>query len=180
MWTIDKSWTLFLDRDGVINVERPNDYVLHWDQFIFYEGAIKAIQLFTEKFGRIVVATNQKCIGRGLISHEGLATIHQNMKQQIIAASGKIDEIYYCPEMSDTHFDRKPNPGMAYQAKFQFPEIDFGKSIMVGNNLSDMQFAKAVGIKTVFLTTTKALPHPASSLIDLHFESLAAFAHQLS
>jgi histidinol phosphatase-like enzyme len=74
---------------------------------------------------------------------------------------------------------RKPNPGMAFQAKRDFPEIDFSKTIMVGNKLSDMLFGRAAGMFTVFVATTNpetSFPHPD---IDLRFESLLHFANAL-
>ncbi|RYZ62009.1 MAG: histidinol phosphate phosphatase, partial [Chitinophagaceae bacterium] len=76
-------------------------------------------------------------------------------------------------------FNRKPNPGMAVQAKKDFPEIDFSKSIMVGNKPSDMRFGRAAGMYTVFLATTnpdQSYPHPD---IDLRFNNLAEFAAAL-
>lgn len=168
-------WTLFLDRDGVINKEIEGSYVLNSHNFIFYDGVLEAITKFTKLFNKIIIVTNQKCIGKGLITHHGLATIHNNMLNQITSAGGKIDAIFYSPYLDDTHPCRKPNCGMAYEAKMKFPnEINFNKSIMVGNNLSDMKFGKAVGMKTIFLTTTKTLPVENIDLqfIDTHFDLL--------
>ena len=65
---IDKSWTLFLDRDGVINVEKKNEYVLHWDEFIFMPGVKEALQILNPLFDVIVIVTNQKCIGKKLLT----------------------------------------------------------------------------------------------------------------
>ncbi|RYY24446.1 MAG: HAD-IIIA family hydrolase, partial [Chitinophagaceae bacterium] len=93
--TIDKSWTLFLDRDGVINVEKYEDYIYTYDEFVFYEGVTEAIRIATEKFGRIVLATNQRGVGRGLMTEENLNAIHQSMQKDIVHAGGRIDKIYY-------------------------------------------------------------------------------------
>ena len=81
--------------------------------------------------------------------------------------------------MNNDDLNRKPNPGMAFQAKVHYPDIDLSKSIMVGNNISDMQFGRNAGMRTVFLTTTIPdihLPHPD---IDLSFDSLEALAKAL-
>ncbi|MBP9933723.1 MAG: HAD hydrolase-like protein, partial [Chitinophagaceae bacterium] len=71
--------------------------------------------------------------------------------------------------------NRKPNPGMAYQAVKQFPDIDLNKSIMVGNRLSDMQFGKNVGMTTVYLATTHPI-EPPSHLIDYYLKDLSELA----
>jgi D-glycero-D-manno-heptose 1,7-bisphosphate phosphatase len=168
-----KDWTLFLDRDGVINIENEGSYILNVEAFHFYEGAIEAIATFSKVFKRVIVVTNQKCIGKKLITHNELAAIHKHMLQHITNAGGKIDAIFYCPELDDKHPCRKPNCGMAYEAQIAFPgEIDFSKSIMIGNNLSDMKFGKAVQMKTVFLTTTKPFPQQEDTYIDAHFALL--------
>jgi D-glycero-D-manno-heptose 1,7-bisphosphate phosphatase len=61
---IDHSWTLFLDRDGVINHEKHKDYIHTWDEFVFYEGVPEAMKVFAERFRYIVVVTNQKGVGK--------------------------------------------------------------------------------------------------------------------
>ena len=176
---IDQTWTLFLDRDGVINHEKYQDYVYNYDEFVFYEGAKEALQILSEKFYKLIIITNQRGIGRGLMSEEHLHEIHYNMVLDIKAAAGRIDKIYYCISTDNAHSHRKPNPGMAYDAKKDFPAIEFAKSIIAGNNLSDMEFGRNAGMYTVFIKTTSPdlrLPHP---LIDLAFDSLYDFAKAL-
>jgi len=77
--SINKSWTLFLDRDGVINHEKEQDYVYNYDEFIFYDGALEAMKIFTEKFSTIIVATNQRGVSKGLMTEEDLQDLHKNM-----------------------------------------------------------------------------------------------------
>lgn len=176
---IDRSWTLFLDRDGVINEEKVGTYVLNWDQFVFSNGVLKAFKNLSDRFGRIVVVSNQRGVGRQLMTEADLQTIHQEMKREVAIVGGKIDAIYYCTEKDDKCFCRKPNPGMAVQAKREFPDIDFSKCVMVGNKPSDMRFGRMAGMYTVFLTTTnpeQAFPHPD---IDLLFPDLSGFANSL-
>jgi histidinol-phosphate phosphatase family protein len=176
---IDKSWTLFLDRDGVINHEKEQSYVFNYQEFVFYEGVKEALKLLAGKFGRILVVTNQRGIGKGLMTAGDLSVIHGKMIQEITAAGGRIDSIYYCDSLDNDHPDRKPNPGMALSAKKDFPEIDFSKAIMVGNNISDMEFGRNAGMNTVFLLTTNPeQPGPLPS-IDLSFNSLYDFAKAL-
>jgi len=150
---IDKSWTLFLDRDGVINYKIENDYVKNWSQFKFLPDALKAIRVLSKIFGKIIIVTNQRGIGRELMTKEDLREIHRKMLIEISKSGGRIDKIYYCPcNIDDNSRCRKPNTGMALQSKKDFPEIDFSKSIMIGDSLSDMEFGKKLGMLTILIS----------------------------
>lgn len=173
---IDATWTLFLDRDGVINKEIRDGYVLNWEMFRFEEGVLAALPLLAGKFGHIVMVTNQRCIGKGLLTEEGLRDIHTRMLEAVTAQGGRIDKIYFCPDLDNNSPCRKPNEGMALQAKTDFPDIDFSKSVMVGNTLSDMKFGKDKGMTTVFIPSTKPelpFPHP---LMDYRCKGLLEFS----
>jgi D-glycero-alpha-D-manno-heptose 1-phosphate guanylyltransferase len=173
---IDKSWTLFLDRDGVINEERFGEYVLHWGEFIFSKGVLDVFKKLSASFGRVIIISNQRGVGKGLMTEAALQSIHLEMQREVEIVNGKIDKIYYCTEKDDKCFNRKPNPGMALQALKDFPGIDLSKSIMVGNKPSDMKFGKAANMFTVFVRTTnpdQTFPHPD---IDMVFPSLYDFA----
>jgi D-glycero-alpha-D-manno-heptose 1-phosphate guanylyltransferase len=176
---IDNSWTLFLDRDGVINIDKDGSYIFTPDEFIFMDGAPDLFSKLTTAFKHIIVVTNQRGVGRGLMTEDSLQSIHHKMKDSIHKSGGKIDAIYYCTATDRLNPERKPNPGMAFRAKADFPGIDLSKSIIVGNNISDMRFGRNAGMRTVFVTTTTKnlqLPHPD---IDLLFDSLADFAKAL-
>jgi D-glycero-alpha-D-manno-heptose 1-phosphate guanylyltransferase len=174
---INREWTLFLDRDGVINYEKKGDYIRNWKEFKFYEDAKDALKIFSKIFGTIIVVSNQRGIGKGLMTEEDLAVIHQNMQQEIEAGGGRIDGIYYCTAVDPKAIYRKPNPGMAFSAKRDFPGIDLNKAIIAGNKPSDMLFGKYAGIYSVFIATTHPetpFPHPD---IDLRFNSISDFAN---
>lgn len=176
---IDKNWSLFLDRDGVINYEKENNYILNWNEFIFYEGVLEALSLLSQKFNKIILVTNQRGVGKGLMNESALSEIQSQLKQVVEASYGRLDGMYTCTSINDNHPDRKPNPGMALAAQKKFPEIIFSKSIMVGNKLSDMKFGRNAGMHTIFLATTHpetVFPHPD---IDLRFNSLLEFAKAL-
>jgi len=176
---VDKSWTLFLDRDGVINHEKKDGYILNRDEFVFYKEVPESISFFSKLFMTIIIVTNQRGIGKGLMSEKDLEDIHAYMLQELWEKNGSIGGIYYCGSLDATDPNRKPNPGMALLAKKDFPQIDFSKSVMVGNTISDMEFGRNAGMHTVFLKTTDpgiVLPHAA---IDLSFSNLAAFAKAL-
>jgi D-glycero-D-manno-heptose 1,7-bisphosphate phosphatase len=176
---IQSDWTLFLDRDGVINIEKNEDYIRKWEEFQFYPNSLTALSLLATKFNTIVITTNQKGVGKGLMSETDLQDIHYNMKLEVNNTGGKIDEIYYCTDLDNLSVNRKPQAGMALQAQKQFPTIDFKKSIMVGNRLSDMQFGRNAGMYTCFVSTT----HPDTPFphidIDIRFKDLYSFAQAL-
>ncbi len=177
---IDTSWTLFIDRDGVVNKEKKEDYILNWDEFEFYNGVKDAFKIFNKTFGTIAMVTNQRGVGKGLMSLDDLENIHHNMKNEIVNAGGRIDKIYFCTDLDNTSPNRKPNAGMALQAKKDFAEIDFDKALMVGNKLSDMNFGRNAGIKTVYLDTTNPEVEIGHKAIDYRFGSLIDFAIALS
>jgi len=176
----DKEWTLFLDRDGVVNKEIIGSYVTTPAEFEFCENVPEAITCLSEIFGKIIVVTNQRGVGRGLMSLDTLREIHSEMRNSISAAGGRIDKVYAATAVNDDDHNRKPNVGMALQAKEDFPQIDFHKSVIVGNSLSDMEFGKKLGMRTVFLTTKHGpfeLPH---DLIDVQFASLQEWARSIA
>lgn len=176
---LDKHWTLFIDRDGVINKEKKKEYVLNWSEFIFYEGVPEAMARLSKKFGHIIIITNQRGVGKGLMSLADLEEIHQRMIEKIVLAGGRVDGIYFCTSLDDTNECRKPNPGMAFRAFEEHSDIDPARTIMIGNKPSDMRFARNAGILSVFLATTNpeiAFPHPD---IDWKFASLTELADRL-
>ena len=176
---IDKSWTVFLDRDGVINEEKRDNYIHKWEEFRFNEGVLEAIAVFSKIFHRIVVVTNQRGVGKGTTQLKDLDIIHQNMIKAIEDAGGRIDAVYFCPDLNDDSPNRKPNPGMGLQAISRFPEIDPAKSIMIGNTLSDMGFGRNLGAYTVYLTTTHPDIDLSDNRIDMICSSLHSFASAL-
>ena len=176
---IDKEWTLFLDRDGVINLEAEDDYIRTPSAFFFLDHALEAMAIFAGLCGEICVVTNQKGVGKGLMSEEDLQDIHRYMVKEVLHAGGRISKVYYCTATDNDHPDRKPQPGMALQAKADYPQINFSKSIMVGNTMSDMAFGRAVGMYTVFIHSAKPMPELPQPAIDAVFPSLYELAKAL-
>lgn len=178
-FSIDSSWTLFLDRDGVINIEKKDDYIRSVDEFIFYENVMESFPILNKIFHKVIIVTNQRGIGRGLMTHEDLQGIHLHVLSSLQKKGGYIDAFYYAPDLDKEAPNRKPNIGMGLQAKEKFPSIDFTKSIMVGNNLSDMEFGKRLGMKTVFVETTKKIDGE-HEWIDIKLDTLVDFIQLLS
>jgi histidinol-phosphate phosphatase family protein len=169
--------TLFLDRDGVINRQIIGGYVTRVEEFEFLPGVLEALTDLSRKFDYIFVITNQQGIGKGFFSTSDLNRIHQFMIEKVKQNGGRIDKVYFCPDLeTENSINRKPNPGMGLQALKEFPDIDLSCSTMVGDSLLDMQFGKNLGLKTVFLTNGKPLFSDVAKIADQNFVDLSDFA----
>jgi histidinol-phosphate phosphatase family protein len=172
LFNVDHTWTLFLDRDGVINKRIFGGYVLNTDSFEFEPGVMSALKMANQRFGKIIVVTNQQCVALGLLSELALAQIHQDMITEVFSTGGRIDAVYAAIDLKTaTPNRRKPNSAMALEAQRQFPEIDFSRSVMVGDTDSDIRFGKQLGMKTVLVDSkevTEEVPDlSVNSLLEL-------------
>ncbi|MEZ5195044.1 MAG: HAD-IIIA family hydrolase [Bacteroidales bacterium] len=178
---IDAGWSLFLDRDGVINKRIPGDYIKKWEEFEFLPGVLDALNLLTNRFGQTFIVTNQQGIGKGLMLESDLELIHDQMRTEIGYHGGKINKIYHSPyRVEENSVFRKPNIGLARKAKIDYPVIDFDKSIMVGDSVSDMGFGRNAGMITVFIKSDKEVLEEDKLLIDYEFPDLKSFAESLN
>lgn len=154
MDNLSNNRTLFLDRDGVINERLPGQYVRSFDQFSFLPGVLDALALLAEHFDPIVIITNQQGIGKKLMTVNDLKIIHRQMMERIEQEGGRIDAIYFAEEHEQyVPYHRKPAPGMALQAKSDFPHIAFHRSVMVGDSESDIAFGRKLGMKSIGIAT---------------------------
>ncbi|MEP7267030.1 MAG: HAD-IIIA family hydrolase [Saprospiraceae bacterium] len=145
-------WSLFLDRDGVINERIPNDYVKDWEEFKFLPEVLSTLKLLNPLFEYIVVVTNQAGIGKDIMTEHDLSTIHKKLKKIIRKNGGKIHSIYHCPNKAeDIPNCRKPDTTLGKMAKRDFPKIDFSQTIMVGDSCSDIEFGKNLNMVTVLI-----------------------------
>ncbi len=150
---IDSGWTLFLDRDGVINKRIYDGYVSSIKEFHFLPGVLESLSFFAVIFDKIIVVTNQQGIGKGIMSENQLLDIHSYMENMVKQNHGRIDAVYWCPDLVFKPDNcRKPGVKMAEMAKDDFPEIDFSKSIMVGDSKTDMEFADNLGMFKIFVS----------------------------
>jgi D-glycero-D-manno-heptose 1,7-bisphosphate phosphatase len=178
---IDNTWTLFLDRDGVINRRIIGGYVRTWDQFVFIDGVKEALNILSGMFGKIFVVSNQQGIGKGLMTENELQLVHSKMVETIEAAGGRIDRTYHSPFLeTEKSILRKPNIGMALLARKEFPGTNFNYSVMVGDSVSDMVFGKKLDMITVFISEDKEFIGKNYQLIDLAFPDLLSFSKALS
>ncbi len=166
--------TLFLDRDGVINVRIPGEYVRTPEEFVLVDGFSEAMARLAECFDCIVVVTNQAGIGKGLMTEADLSNVHAKLYTYTNLAGGRIDGIYYCPHTKNAGCDcRKPAPGMAWQAKADFPAIDFQHAWMVGDSVADLLFGQGLGMQTILITgKAEEIELVATLPTDAHFDSL--------
>lgn len=172
--SFDRGWSLFLDRDGVINRRIIGGYVATYSDFAFLDGVLDSLVSLSGIFGRIIVVSNQQGVGKGLMTLAEVREIHAGMQSDVERAGGRIDGIYFSPYLAEeNHPDRKPGIGMALRAKQDFPEIDFRRSVMVGDSATDMEFGKRAGMITVLIS-----PDPAGAgeiQSDLVFPGLSEF-----
>ena len=175
-WDIDKTWSLFLDRDGVINERVFGGYILQREDFKFLPGVIESIRELNNFFHLTFVVTNQQGIGKGLMSEFDLLDIHQYMMDEIHLNGGHIDKCYFAPNLKGAEDDmRKPKPVMAELAKMEYPEVDYKNSVMIGDTDSDIRFGKNLGMKTVRIVTKE----PISVDADINVDSLSDFVKKL-
>lgn len=147
-----KHWnSIFLDRDGVINVERSGDYVKNYNEFVFCDGALEALKIIAQTFDSVFIVTNQRGVGRGVMTERELGEIHNLMIADIEKEGGRIDHIFFCTDVSNRSINRKPNIGMAFQAQSLFNVVDFEKSILVGNSKSDIDWGNKLKMTTVLV-----------------------------
>jgi D-glycero-D-manno-heptose 1,7-bisphosphate phosphatase len=146
--------TVFLDRDGVINRKPPTgEYVTRWSGFEFLPGASEAIARMTEAGLRILVVTNQRGIARGLVADVDVLDIHRRMTNAIAHSGGRIDAVYYCPHDDGECDCRKPGVGLFREAEREHPDIDFARSVVIGDSWTDIQAGNAICALTILIAS---------------------------
>ena len=146
---------VFLDRDGTINVEK--DHLHKFELWEWIPGAIEAIKTFNHNGWLVFVVSNQAGVARGLYSETDITALHARVNEQLSQAGARIDHYYYCPHHPDfgekIHCGcRKPRPGLLLQGKREW-DIDMRESFLIGDKLSDMEAALAVGVVPVLVST---------------------------
>jgi histidinol-phosphate phosphatase family protein len=144
--------SVFLDRDGVINRNRPSgDYVKSWEEFQFLPGSRRAITRLTQAGFRLLVITNQACVGKGIVSSDIVQQIHELMMLEIARSGGRIEAVLCCPHLPDDGCHcRKPSPGLLKRAQEEY-KVDLGQAILVGDSVKDVQTAAAVKMPAIMV-----------------------------
>ena len=145
--------TIFLDRDGVINIDSPQ-YIKNASEFEFIPKSPEAIALLTQYGYRVIVITNQSIIGRNMVSLDVLDAIFTKMKKGVQKAGGRIKDVFFCPHTpEDNCACRKPEPGLIFKACKKY-SIDLENSCMVGDSAKDIECALNAGCKKNILVQT--------------------------
>jgi len=142
---------LFLDRDGVINVEK--DYLYKIEDFEFIDGIFELCKYFQDKDYKIFVVTNQSGIARGYYSEDDFQTLTSWMLKEFTKNGIKIQKVNHCPHHPNITGEcscRKPNSAMLDNIKKKF-DIDMQNSIMVGDKESDIEAGLKAGLTTTYL-----------------------------
>jgi len=142
---------LFLDRDGVVNIEK--NYLYKVEDFEFVDGIISLCRYYQNKGYKIFIVTNQSGIARGYYSEDDFAKLTKWMIKRFADNGIEITKVYHCPHHPEIDGEcecRKPKPKMLLDAKDEF-DIDMQNSIMVGDKSRDIQAALNAGIKKTYL-----------------------------
>lgn len=159
---------LFLDRDGVINERRVGDYVRAWNDFVWREGAVASLKRLSDAVGLpLVVVTNQRGIGRGLVAVDAFLDIQERMRLALAIAGVPLAAWYCCPHRpEDRCLCRKPLPGMLQAAHFDLG-LDLHRSYLIGDSESDIEAGKSVGCATWQIETPDELRDALEEVIAL-------------
>ena len=154
-------------------------YVASWQHFDLLPGVPETIARLNQAGLRVLVVTNQRGIALGLYTTADVNAIHAQLQTVLAQSGARIDGFYFCPHDKRECNCRKPLPGLFEQAQAQFPEIDSSTSIMIGDSLSDIEFGRNLGMRTIFIQGDEyAREHQkpgaqkAADLADQRFQSL--------
>lgn len=168
---------VLLDRDGVLNVDRSHS-VRDRSEFELVDGAAEAVSTINDKGYRVIVVTNQACVGRGDLDPEELDAIHQILRRKVRDAGGHIDDVYVCPHVdADECRCRKPRPGLLEDAREDY-EFDLSETFFVGDDDRDMQAAQDAGARPAVVRTGKGSRWEPPEDVPV-FEDLTDFANSL-
>lgn len=173
---------VILDRDGVINFD-SDLYIKSPDEWKPIPGSLDAIARLNQWGYRVVIATNQSGIGRGLFEMDTLNAIHEKMSRAVAQAGGRIDAIFFCPHTNGDKCNcRKPKAGMFEEIAVRY-NADLEGVPAIGDSLRDLEAAVAVGAQPILVLTGKGgktQGDPALPVNTLVFADLAAAAHHLT
>jgi D-glycero-D-manno-heptose 1,7-bisphosphate phosphatase len=168
---------VFLDRDGVTNRKLPEgQFVRCWRDFEFLPGAESAIAALNRSGRHIIVISNQRGIALGLYTCADVETLHMKLQERMAEHDAHIDAFYYCPHDRNQCDCRKPKTGLFEQVFRDFPEASRQNSIVIGDSISDIQAARALGLLAIFIQgdpkTQKPGAEKAAALADAVANSL--------
>ena len=169
---------VFLDRDGVINRKLPEGrYIRHWEDFHLLPGVEAAIATLNRRGIRAIVISNQRGIALGYYTFADVEEIHLRLQQHLSDDGARIAAFYFCPHDIGECNCRKPAPGLFEQAFRDFPDATAGNSLMIGDSISDIEAARNLGMRSIFIEGDPAIrksgAERAAELADFVADSLA-------
>ena len=174
---IEPGATVFLDRDGTINVPAPEgEYITAPEQVALLPGAAKAIRTLNELPASVVVVTNQRGIALGLMGEEDLARVNERLVELLAAEGARLDAIYHCPHEKGACECRKPGPAMFERAARELEGVELEGAVMVGDSALDVEAGRRLGMTTIRLGE----PEPGDPMADHGAADLAAAVRRLS
>lgn len=169
--------TVLLDRDGVINEKMPEgQYVGTISDLCILEGVPEAIAQLNRAGVHVIVLSNQRGVALGKYTCDDVDRVHETLQKILQSAGAHVDAFFYCPHDKGVCDCRKPLPGLFQRARERFPSIAADSSVMIGDSLSDIQFATSLGIYSVWIEgraeTRKPGSDAAGKVANASFRSL--------
>lgn len=165
------TWTVFLDRDGVLNRKAPEGaYIRTPAEFEWLPGSRDAVKLLNDAGVLTIVVTNQRGVARGLMTAGDLETIHGRLRDDLAREGARMDAIYVCPHDRGTCRCRKPDTGLLEDARARYPQISFARAFVVGDAPTDIELGRRVGARTILVGP--GLPAPLAHPPDAAAPSL--------
>ena len=169
---------VLLDRDGVINRKAPEgSYIGRWRDFELLSGVDAAIAALNRSGRRVLVVSNQRGIALGLYSRSDVEDTHRRLQALLAAGGARIDAFYYCPHDMNECDCRKPRTGLFDAALRDFPDLAAQQGAVIGDSVSDIEFARSLGLPSIFIRSDAATRSPGADrgeeLADAVSSSLA-------
>ncbi len=147
---------VILDRDGVINYD-SEQFIKTPEEWRPIPGSLEAIASLNQAGFRVVVASNQSGVGRGLLDMATLNAIHAKMHAMLARVGGRIEAVFFCPHAADSRCAcRKPKPGLLLEIGLRY-HVDLAGVPVIGDSLRDLQAARAVGAAPILVRTGKGM-----------------------
>jgi len=171
---------IFLDRDGVINID--SGYVHKWSEFEFIEGTLEALKYLTKIGIKLIIVTNQGGIAKGFYTEEDFQELNKKMIDRMRSNDIKILDTFYCPHHKDGNIPklsmdcnyRKPKPGMILAAAEKY-SLDLSRSIIIGDKETDLMAGKNANLYQYFLIDPSYELSNKKSYINGCFKNLNDF-----
>lgn len=148
---------VFIDRDGVISILIPNDYIKKWEEFEFIPQGVEGLKILSDAGYKVIIISNQSGVNKGLFTEKDLEKITENMIKELKNKGiENILKVYYCIHTKEENCDcRKPKVGLFKKAEEEFGKIDFSKTFFIGDSDIDVIAGKNIGAKTILVLTGK-------------------------